>query len=184
MSHEPKNYIKSLLEPADRSFPQNSCSNLVSWLAGIDSRRVGVSFGRLLSVSWPAFGRPWPALGPSWALLGRLLGTSWALLAGLEDFLGSFWFPGTPQASILEGSGTCWATFWKAPGECFGMPFSAPRTSFRNALINAVTPLFHLPALLILPSGAAVCAQHIRRLPKGEPCVLDSYPFTFLFACL
>ena len=165
MSHEPKNYIKSLLEPADRSFPQNSCSNLVSWLAGIDSRRVGPSFGRLLSVSWPAFGRPWPALGPSWALLGRLLGTSWALLAGLEDFLGSFWFPGTPQASILEGSGTCWATFWKAPGECFGMPFSAPRTSFRNALINAVTPLFHLPALLILPSGAAVCAQHMELVP-------------------
>ena len=161
MSHEPKNYIKSLLEPADRSCPQNSCSNLVSWLAGIDSRRVGASFGRLLSVSWPAFGRPWPALGPSWALLGRLLGTSWALLAGLEDFLGSFWFPGTPQASILEGSGTCWARFWKAPGECFGMPFSAPRTSLRNALINAVTTLFHLPALLILPSGAAVCAQHM-----------------------
>ena len=74
LSHEPKNYIKSLLEPADQSFPQNSCSNLVSWLAGIDSRRVGASFGRLLSVSWPAFGRPWAALGPSWALLGRLLG--------------------------------------------------------------------------------------------------------------
>ena len=41
------------------------------------------------------------------------------------------------------------------------MPFSAPRTSLRNALINAVTTLFHLPALLILPSGAAVCAQHM-----------------------
>ena len=53
------------------------------------------------------------------------------------------------------------------------MPFSAPRTSLRNALINAVTTLFHGPALLILPSGAAVCAQHIRRLPKGEPCVPD-----------
>ena len=120
-------------------------------------------------------GRFWRSLVAFRAPLGRLLGApgrfglplfgswgvSWALLVGLVDFLGSFWFPGTPQASILEGSGTCWARFWKAPGECFGMPFSAPRTSLRNALINAVTTLFHLPALLILPSGAAVCAQHM-----------------------
>jgi len=27
--------------------------------------------------------------------------------------------------------------------------------------------LLHLLVLLFLPSGAAVCAQHIRRLPKG-----------------
>ena len=114
---------------------------------------------------------------------GGLLGTSWALLAGLEDFLGSFWFPGTPQASILEGSGTCWARFWKAPGECFGMPFSAPRTSLRNALINAVTTLFHLPALLILPSGAAVCAQHMELVPStvcqggSHPCVGSFFAF-------
>ena len=50
------------------------------------------------------------------------------------------------------------------------MPFSAPRTSLRNALINAVTTLFHLPALLILPSGAAVCAQHMEYL-RGRPAI-------------
>ena len=123
LSHEPKNYIKSLLEPADQSFPQNSCSNLVSWLAGIDSRRVGASFGRLLSVSWPADGRPWAALDPSWALLGRFLGTSLALLAGLEDFLGSFWFPGTPQASILEGQGRAGRGFGKLQGNVLACLF-------------------------------------------------------------
>ena len=48
------------------------------------------------------------------------------------------------------------------------MPFSAPRTSLRNALINAVTTLFHLPALLILPSGAAVCAQHMEFSPLAR----------------
>ena len=123
LSHEPKNYIKPLLEPADRSFPQNSCSNLVSWLAGIDSRRVGASFGRLLSVSWPAFGRPWPALGPSWALLGRLLGTSWALLAGLEDFLGSFWFPGTPQVRFWRGRERAGRRFGKLQGNVLACLF-------------------------------------------------------------
>ena len=33
------------------------------------------------------------------------------------------------------------------------------------------------------PSGAAVCAQHIRHLPKGEPRVLNIYSFHLLF-CL
>ena len=28
-----------------------------------------------------------------------------------------------------------------------------------------------------IPSGAAVCAAHIRRLPKGEPSVPDKEPF-------
>ena len=51
------------------------------------------------------------------------------------------------------------------------MPFSAPRTSLRNALINAVTTLFHLPALLLLPSGAAVCAQHMELLTSVDRLV-------------
>ena len=32
--------------------------------------------------------------------------------------------------------------------------------------------------------SAAVRAQHIRLLPKGEPSVLNKEPFIFLFACL
>ena len=134
------------------------------WILGGSWRAPGSileKFGRLPCASWTALGRSWGAPGRFGLPLFGSWGVSWALLAGLVDFLGSFSFPGTPQASILEGSGTCWARFWKAPGECFGMPFSAPRTSLRNALINAVTTLFHLPALLILPSGAAVCAQHM-----------------------
>ena len=35
-----------------------------------------------------------------------------------------------------------------------------------------------------LPCSAAVRAQHIRRLPKGEPSVPDSYSFHPLCACL
>ena len=102
LSHEPKNYIKSLLEPADQSFSQNSCSNLVSWLAGIDSRRVGASFGRLLSVSWPAFGRPWPALGPFRAPLGRFLGALGALLGAL----------GCPFSAPGASLGRSWSVWW------------------------------------------------------------------------
>ena len=123
LSHEPKNYIKSLLEPADQSFPQNSCSNLVSWLAGIDSRRVGASFGRLLSVSWPAFGRPWPALGPSWALLGRLLGTSWALLAGLETSWAHFGSQERPKPRFWRGQGRAGRRFGKLQGNVLACLF-------------------------------------------------------------
>ena len=146
------------------------------WILGGSWRAPGSileKFGRLPCASWTALGRSWGAPGRFGLPLFGSWGVSWALLVGLVDFLGSFWFPGTPQASILEGSGTCWARFWKAPGECFGMPFSAPRTSLRNALINAVTTLFHSPALLILPSGAAVCAQHMElgalTIPQGGP---------------
>ena len=142
------------------------------WILGGSWRAPGPileGFGRLPCASWTALGRSWGAPGRFGLPLGGSWGVSWALLVGLADFLGSFWFPGTPQASILEGSGTCWARFWKAPGECFGMPFSAPRTSLRNALINAVTTLFHLPALLILPSGAAVCAQHMESIQNRCP---------------
>ena len=120
------------------------------WILGGSWRALGPileGFGRLPCASWTALGRSCGAPGRFGLPLFGSWGVSWALLVGLVDFLGSFSFPGTPQASILEGSGTCWARFWKAPGECFGMPFSAPRTSLRNALINAVTTLFHSPAL-------------------------------------
>ena len=153
------------------------------WILGGSWRAPGPileGFGRLPCASWTALGRSWGAPGRFGLPLGGSWGVSWALLVGLADFLGSFWFPGTPQASILEGSGTCWARFWKAPGECFGMPFSAPRTSLRNALINAVTTLFHLPALLILPSGAAVCAQHMESAaPLSVPRRVKSICFIY-----
>ena len=54
--------------------------------------------------------------------------------------------------------------FQSAPGVTF--EDSGTRTSLRNALINAVTTLFHLPALFILPSGAAVCAEHMEYLKQ------------------
>ena len=153
------------------------------WILGGSWRAPGSileKFGRLPCASWTALGRSWGAPGRFGLPLGGSWGVSWALLVGLADFLGSFWFPGTPQASILEGSGTCWARFWKAPGECFGMPFSAPRTSLRNALINAVTTLFRLPALLILPSGAAVCAQHMESAaPLSVPRRVKSICFIY-----
>ena len=90
--------------------------------------------------------------------LGHLLGLSlafFAILAALlplpVEFCASWDAPG----SILEGSGRFWEAFWSSQRSFF------PRTSLHNDFINAVTTLFHLPALLILPSGAAVCAQHM-----------------------
>ena len=50
-------------------------------VTGLDFGRVWGPLGRLLAVTWLAFGRSGAALGLSWPLLGELLGTSWAFLA-------------------------------------------------------------------------------------------------------
>ena len=125
--------------------------------SGVDFGEVWSPSVRLLDGSWALLGRSWALWAAPWRLLGRLLGA----LGRSGGLLGLILVPRNAPSLDFGGSGTCWARFWKAPGECFGMPFSAPRTSLRNALINAVTTLFHLPALLILPSGAAVCAQQM-----------------------
>ena len=120
-----------------------------------------VPLGRCLARFWPLLGGSWCLLGASWAPLGRFLGALGRLLAGLKHLLGAFCLPGTSQASILEGLGTCWAGFGKALGGYFAMSFAASRALLHNAFMYAVSKLLHLPTLLLFPSGAAVCAQHM-----------------------
>ena len=104
---------------------------------GAEFGRVWGSLGRHLGGSWAVLGASWRLLGASWAPLGHFLGALGRLLAGLGRFLAAFRIPGTPRTPILEGSGTCRARFWKAPGACFSMLFAAPRTSLHDAFIHA-----------------------------------------------
>ena len=96
-------------------------------------------------------------LGPCW-LYFSLLGASWAYLVLFWQSLlrccssrSNFWRLGTLRDR-----------FWKVPEAFWSSqrPFF-PRNSLHNDFINAVTTLFHLPALLVVHSGAAVCAQHM-----------------------
>ena len=65
-----------------------------------------------LGASESPFGRGLGALGRLWGVLGRFLGALGRLVAGLGWILGTCWLPGTLQASILKGSGTCRVGFW------------------------------------------------------------------------
>ena len=100
-----------------------------------------------------------------------------------------FW---RPRASIFEGLWVCRAGFWRASGACFDMPFAALRIATRLdcrrspcldvldqcALYNALSPHSFSPTIFFAPSGAAVCAQHIRRLPKGvRACRIQGQSF-------
>ena len=94
--------------------------------------------------------------------LQQLLGALGRFLPGLGGFLGAFYLPGPPRASILDGLGTGRAWFWKASGAYFDLRFAAPCTLKSNAFIHAVTTFFPFPcALHSFPSGAADCAQHM-----------------------
>ena len=66
--------------------------------------RYLASFGTLLASSWSL-------LGACWVPLGRFLGALGRLWASLSRLLAAFDRPGPPQASILEGLGTCQALF-------------------------------------------------------------------------
>ena len=90
VARKTKNSTISLLEPAEQSSPQKSCSKLVLERAGLYLGGVWGSFGCLLDVSWPAFACSWAALEPSWALLGRLLGAFGRHLAHLKRLSGAF----------------------------------------------------------------------------------------------
>ena len=117
------------------------------------------ALGRLLGASWPPLGRSWVPSGWSWASLGRILA-----LRGSPDLV-SRWFLARP--------GWVWDPFW----DRFGHACCEQSLYLRTALIAAENPSARSPAIIFSPSGAAVCAPHIRRLPKGEPCVPDIYSF-------
>ena len=58
--------------------------------------------------------------------------------------------------------------FWNAPDSIFGSIFG------HCVVISAESPAgIHLLLLFVSTCSAAVRAKHIRRLPKGEPCVPD-----------
>ena len=135
--------------------------------AGIAARQTcwhSLSAFRFHIAAWRYVRSTW--IGPKcspWALLGELLDL---FLKALEVLWGKFWLPGTSRASIWEGLGTCQAGFSQVFGTSYMMFL------WMWSLCICIPVRCSLP-----PLGAAVCAQHIRRLPKGEPCVPDIYCF-------
>ena len=98
-------------------------------------------------------------IGPkcsSWALLG----SSRAIFERSWDPLGQVLAPRDLRASSWEGLGTCRAGFSKLFG-----------TSYIMFLWMSSLRICIYLSCSFTPSGAAVCAQHIHRLPKGEPSV-------------
>ena len=86
-----QNDIKSPPEPAEQSFPQKSCSNLVLGL-------VCLCFGRFQTPLGSLLGQLLEALGRLLASLGRFLGASWAIVGRSWPFLS--WF-GPPLGCIM-----------------------------------------------------------------------------------
>ena len=115
------------------------------------------ALGRLLGASWPPLGRSCVPSGWSWASLGRILA-----LRGSPDLV---------SRCFLARLGWVWDPFWGR----FEHACCEQSLYLRTALIAAENPSARSPAIIFSPSGAAVCAQHIRRLPKGEPGVPDIY---------
>ena len=92
--------------------------------------------------------------------LGRFLASSWALFKCPWDPLGLILVPRDLPSLHLRGSGD-------VPGWIF--------EGFLDFLLMllwmwSLRICIHLRCSFT-PSGAAVCARHIRRLPKGEPSV-------------
>ena len=112
--------------------------------------RLLASLGRFLGASWAIVGRSWPLLG--W--LGPLLGCIFTPRDSPSlDFGGFGGWPGL----VLEGFGNI---FWHA--FCCASHFETKCVYSCRDHVFSFTSALHS-----FPSGAAVCAQHIRRLPKG-----------------
>ena len=122
--------------------------------------RLLAALGRPLGASWPLLGRSWVPSGWSWASLGRILA-----LRGSPDLV---------SRCFLARLGWVWDPFWGR----FEHACCEQSLYLRTALIAAENPSARSPAIIFSPSGAAVCAQHIRRLPKGEPSVPDPGAFS------
>ena len=100
-----QNDRKSFLGPVQLRFPRRSCAKLGLGLVRLHFGGVWDALGRLLDVTWPA----WGTLGRLLVPLGRLLGPSWPLP-------GRSWVSlGQPEA--LFG---CILTPRAAPGFDFG----------------------------------------------------------------
>ena len=118
----PKNDIKSPPAPLEQSFPQNSCSNLILGLVGLDFGGVRAPLG----LSWAPLRRLLGALGRLLTSLGRLFDASWAIGGRSWAFLG--WF-GPLRGSILApwaSPGLDFKGFGDVPGkvlEAFGSMF-------------------------------------------------------------
>ena len=142
MSRKRKNDIKSLPERVEQSFPQKSCSILVSWLVGLGFGGLRTSLGSLLDASSPAFGSSGAALGLSWTLLGCLLGRSWALLAISWLVWGASWvhfasrsLPEPPKALHAESQGYVHASHGKF---CLGVEGEVPRQGAGTLLCDSM----------------------------------------------
>ena len=134
-------------------------------VTGLDFGRVWGPLGRLLAVTWLAFGRSGAALGLSWPLLGELLGTSWAFLAVSWLVWGASWVHFGSRTRLGRG-------FCEVLGRA-GLGFGTlrghvlPCLLLHLALRYAMLLLMQLPRfcsslrLSSFPSGAAVCAQHM-----------------------
>ena len=140
-------------------------------------------------------------LGPCWPYFS-LLGASWAHFAPLAVFVVALgWFFAASGRSVPDfgSSGSLPEAFghgFEGPEPLFFDVFSCTRACKRLCstktahvrktiiFITAENPCMLLPTIIFSPSGAAVCAQHIRRLPKGEPSVPDIYSKFCPTACL
>ena len=145
-------------------------------LAGLGFEGVWVSPGPLLGTSWAVLGTSWAPLGASRVLLGRLLGA-------LGHLLGASSLSWAPLGLFLEGLKRPRMGFGGLRGG-FWYAFGVQSLALHNALIAAENPLWHLLGFSFSPCSAAARAQHIRRLPKGEPSVPNSSAFISQCACL
>ena len=119
--------------------------------------------------SWPVFVRLGVLRVRFWRSPGRSREGLEAPRPYFSRFLRACACSGASVAWMLRSQQNTGRSGTKRTSEHVGPPA-------RVLLIAAVTTLSHFQRFSLFPSGAAVCAQHIRRLPKGEPRVPDILP--------
>ena len=162
----------------------------------------------VMGLSWLVLGLSWPALGLSWVCLGPVLACLRSTLACLGPFLGCLGLPWSvlglswPAARLSSNIfqhcavRNCCNTCLLLCSFCVLVSFQVLWASLScRAWANTFLYTWRMNCcrklMLVftcwfsfLPCSAAVRAQHIRRLPKGEPCVPDNYSLISSFACL
>ena len=142
------------------------------------------------NASWAALGQSWGPLGRSWEPLGRVLGASWASLERSWVSPGCQMLPKRAPDSISEGSGSVRGRVGSSQS-CIFRGFFIP--AFSSNMVHEFLQEVHFKihsSFSFTPCSAAVRAQHIRRLPKGEHRVSNrgSYihisSFIYLYASI
>ena len=145
-----------------------TCQNLVLGAPRLDFVRLWGPPRPLLCNSGALLGASWALLGASWALLRRLVSALGCLLAAKCCPRGAeARFLRLPGAS-REGFGGPKTAFFKVFA-CISLynGFNSAVTTLLhfptlyNALITAQNPQSFSPTFIFIPSGAAVCAQHM-----------------------